>query len=108
MSGTPRLDEWIGGERTIEIDEPDITIEDGQLKQSGTRRIEKKIPDRYRLTKPTPHRICKKHYFTIVQEPGHVVAKCRSCPVGRLFVPGIHRLMDGVIKERLISTSHEG
>jgi hypothetical protein len=95
ISHLPKFDESIGGKQSIEGDVAEVMIEDGQLKQSGAKRIEKKIPDRYRLTKPSPHRICKTRHFTLVHETGHVVARCRSCSVGWLFIPGMHRLVNG-------------
>ncbi len=102
MSDQPKLDEWIDGERSVEVDVPDVTIEDGQLRSRGTTKVEKKIPERYRLTTPTAHRICSPddHRYALNREPsGQLVAKCQKCKVGRLFVPGVHRLEDGRITE---------
>ncbi len=51
---------------------------------------------------PQPQAICKEHYYEFLNggrrdESGRLLAKCRDCPVGRVFVLGINRLIDGKI-----------
>lgn len=46
----------------------------------------------------TPY-LCNEHFFIFKnngkRENGHILLQCTHCPLGKIFVPGKHELVDG-------------
>lgn len=96
MADTPndlKLNEWQTDEKRL----PTLTLDEQGNPSIG----ERVVKQRYTYVPLIPHRICEAedHRYTFVdggrRQQGQVLVKCRHCPVGKIFVPGYHKLDDG-------------
>lgn len=87
------LDEWQTETRKIPT---------YQLNEKGELVIgEREVTERFKYTRPIPHKFCSEgsHFYEFVdggrRQDGRVLVKCKRCSLGRVFIPGRHRLENG-------------
>lgn len=93
MTGTQP--EWTTEERTVPVKAVD---------ENGNEHIvEKTVTERVAYVPIIPHTICAEHNFALTnggrrERDGRLIAKCGNCGMGKNFVLGQHRIVDGKIE----------
>lgn len=104
----PKLDEWIEEERRVPSTEYEVEFDDqGNPVRVTPHEVEKVVTEKVIYASMTPHKLCSpdQHYFEIrnggKRVAGRLEVQCRHCGLGKNFVLGVHRLVDGRIETRV-------
>ena len=103
---SPDFEQWQEETRTV----PQLEFEPefdqlGNLKGLTHRIVDREVTERFRYARLLPHQICEPDaHYSIFKDGGkrvggRVQVQCRHCNLGKNFVVGVHRLVEGKIIE---------
>ena len=96
------LNTWQTETRDVAVDVPDIGFDGaGRPVVQGTKQETRTVEEKVAYLEVTRIPTCENgnHHFVFMNDGkrmgGRLLVQCQQCPVGKPFIPGVHRLVDG-------------